>query len=66
MREIIKNRVDESSILGPQFFFLYINDLPKIIIKNNSLFLFAENTNLLITGFNKSDIFLILVNHSAA
>jgi hypothetical protein len=35
------------------FFFFYINDLPKIITKNNSTVLFADDASLLITGSNK-------------
>jgi hypothetical protein len=53
--EMIKNSVPQGSILGPLFFLLYINDLPKIITKNNSMVLFADATSLLITGSNKLD-----------
>jgi hypothetical protein len=53
--EMIKNGVHQGSILGTLFFLLYINDLPKIITKNNSMVLFADDTSLLITGSNKSD-----------
>jgi len=42
--------------LVPCFFFFYINDLPKIITKNNSIVLFADDTSLLITDSNKLDI----------
>jgi hypothetical protein len=52
---MIKNGVPQGSILGRLFFLLYINDLPKIITKNNSTVLFADDTSLLITGFNKLD-----------
>ena len=52
--EMIKNGVPQGSILGPLFFLLYINDLPKIITKNYSMVLFAD-TSLLITDFNKLD-----------
>jgi hypothetical protein len=53
--EVIKNGVPQGSVFGPPFFPLYINDLPKIITKNNSMVLFADDTSLLITGFNKLD-----------
>jgi len=61
--ERIKNGVLEGSILGPLFFLLYINDLPKVIAKNNSMVLFTDDTSLLITGFNKLD-FNININQS--
>ena len=60
---MIKNGVPQGSILGPLFFCLYITDLPKIITKNNSTVLFADDTSLLITGFNKLD-FNININQS--
>jgi hypothetical protein len=54
--EKTKIGVPQGSILGLQFFLLYINDLPKIITKNNSMVLFADDTSLLITGLNKLDL----------
>jgi len=60
---MIKNGVPQGSILSPLFILLYINDLPKIITKNNSMVLFADDTSLLITGFNKLD-FNININQS--
>jgi hypothetical protein len=35
------------------FFLFYINELPKIITKNNSMVFFADDTSLLITDSNK-------------
>jgi hypothetical protein len=37
------------------FLYIYINDLPKIITKNNSIVLSADDTSLLITDSNKLD-----------
>jgi hypothetical protein len=34
-------------------FELYINDLPKIINKNNNMVLFAGNTSIIVTDTNK-------------
>ena len=42
-------------ILTWLIFLFYINDLPKIITKNNSIVLFADDTSLLITDSNKLD-----------
>jgi len=53
--EMIKNGIPQGLILGPLFFLLYVNDLPKIVTKNNSMVLFADDTSLLITGINKLD-----------
>ena len=61
--ELIKNGVPQSSILAPLFLLLYINDLPKIITKNNSTVLFADDTSLLKTDFNDLD-FNININQS--
>jgi hypothetical protein len=52
---LIKNGVPQGSILGPLFFLFYTNDLPKIITKNNSIVLSADDTSLLITDSNKLD-----------
>jgi hypothetical protein len=41
--------------LVPCFFLFYINDLQKIITKNNSIVLFGDDTSLLITDSNKLD-----------
>ena len=42
--EMIKNGVPQGLILSTLFLLLYINDLPKIITKNNSMVLFADDT----------------------
>jgi hypothetical protein len=35
------------------YFLLYINDLPKIINKNNNMVLFADDTSIIVTDINK-------------
>jgi hypothetical protein len=51
----MKNGVPQGLILGSLFFIFYINDLPKIITKTNSIVLFADDNSLLITDSNKLD-----------
>jgi len=57
--ELIKNSLPEGSILGPLFYLLCINDLPKINTKNKSMVLFADDTSQLIT--DSKDLILILI-----
>ena len=53
--EMIKNGVQQGSILGPLFFLIYTNDLPKVINKCASMVLFADDTSILIANSNKLD-----------
>jgi hypothetical protein len=47
----IAHGVPHSSILGPILFLLYINDLPLNIMRSKTV-LFADDTNILVSGEN--------------
>ena len=44
------------SVLGPLLFLVYINDLLKIVNKNVTPILFADNTSLILKGCNHAEL----------
>ena len=53
--ERINCDVPQGSILGPLFFFLYINDIPTVISDNNNMVLYADDTSFIITDKNSEN-----------
>jgi hypothetical protein len=59
--EIVKHGVSQSLILGPQFFLLYINDLPKIPTNKAKIILYADDTSVIESNPSSQD-FKININ----
>jgi hypothetical protein len=59
--EIVKHRVPQGSILGPLFFLLCINDLPKIPTNKAKIILYADVTCVIASNPSSQD-FKININ----
>ena len=50
--EKIKQGIPQGSILGPIFFLIYINDLPKLAPIGTKILLYADDTSIRVTSPN--------------
>jgi hypothetical protein len=46
----IKQGTQQGSILGPIFFLIYINDLPNLAPIVTKIFLYADDTSIMVTS----------------
>jgi hypothetical protein len=52
----IKHGVPQGTVLGPWLFFVYTNDLPKLINKTSLPVLLADDTSILFAQLNLTDL----------
>jgi len=54
--EKIKQRVPQGSILGPFFFFIYINGLPNLASIGTKILLYVDDTSIIVTSPNVENV----------
>jgi hypothetical protein len=58
---LLRYGVPQSSILGPLFYLLNINNLPKSINNNAKVILFADVTSIIINSLSRQNLKILLI-----